>query len=80
MSELIFENGPKEKIKVPGAEESKNGKPQGMAVLNNFAWYVHSDIPIDIRFLHYVFYHFLQKMFTLYSNYCFYLNLQIYHG
>ena len=35
MSELIFENGPKEKIKVPGAEESKNGKPQGMAVLND---------------------------------------------
>ncbi|XBW37973.1 hypothetical protein QEN19_003558 [Hanseniaspora menglaensis] len=35
MSELIFENGPEEKIRVPEAEEAKDGKPQGMEILNN---------------------------------------------
>ncbi|KAL6935670.1 uncharacterized protein HGUI_01816 [Hanseniaspora guilliermondii] len=35
MSELIFENGPEEKIDIPAAEGDKNGKPQGMAVLND---------------------------------------------
>ena len=33
MSDLIFENGPEEKIDLPGLDDNQNGKPQGMAVL-----------------------------------------------
>mgnify|MGYP001195664913 CR=1 FL=1 len=35
MSDLIFENGPEEKIDLPGLDANQNGKPQGMAVLND---------------------------------------------
>ena len=35
MSDLIFENGPEEKINIPGMDDAQAGEPKGMAVLND---------------------------------------------